>query len=330
MIVFLLMSLLSGILEIGTLFIALDQGLPVWAALFLPAMYQLGNFMHMFRVITKKIYILGYIGLVIIVLNTWANSYILTCLEVFTVSVCLQYARGNFKSTCPVWLKRSFRIAGFALSLLCVRFSEEVIGICQIVSLLSVTVCSTVKKECKKTELCNKWIWVMVFHQMHYFVYIYALVFLLLRSGFEPVYVVAILCVSWVVYLLPQTMADKFNWKKRRLLFFACHCFLLVVVFGMAIADVLNNSIVVYLSWIITGLGGGSVFCIKDLTEQFKKTDMNFSENCGHILGVAVAIVIAVIFPNVSPATYLSASGFFIMLTLAAGLISLKRRSYYD
>lgn len=329
MVLFLLLSMLSGWLEIGTLFFAVHRGLPVWEALLLPAMYQAGNLLHMYSIVEKSISVIRGIGLVIMITNIWIQSTELLCVEVLIASVCLQHAREKYKKECPTWLKRSARIAGFALSLLMAYCPEGIIGICLVLSLFSSAGRFDHRNKSgeKGAETKRTWVWVMVLHQMHYFVYIYVLILFAIRSRTGSLFTVALFCTSWVVYLLPQTIAEKLGWKKLKAMFFICHSFLGAVIVGMCIADILHDTTAVYVLWIMTGLGGGSVFCIKELTGQYKKTNMNYTENFGHILGVAVAIGLTVLFPDAPAAVYLAASALFVILTLTGGLISVRKES---
>jgi uncharacterized protein YacL len=45
--------------------------------------------------------------------------------------------------------------------------------------------------------------------------------------------------------------------------------------------------------WVLTGFGGGTVFCINkinEITEESSKSDIIFSENLGHIAGVVIGM----------------------------------------
>ena len=50
--------------------------------------------------------------------------------------------------------------------------------------------------------------------------------------------------------------------------------------------------------WMLTGLGGGSVFCIQELTPICRSTDLTLSENAGHVLGCLTAIWLSGIMPG--------------------------------
>ena len=97
-----------------------------------------------------------------------------------------------------------------------------------------------------------------------------------------------IFIIGWITYLIvPHIMTGKAFGK-----YFICgHVFLTIVLFVLAINYDTTLSAIL---WILTGFGGGTVFCIKELNTKLglcSSNDIVFSENIGHILGALMGMV---------------------------------------
>ena len=80
-----------------------------------------------------------------------------------------------------------------------------------------------------------------------------------------------------------------------------------------------NNCIwLVLLCWLLTGVGGGTVFCIRHLSNKYEYINMNLSENIGHILGSIFAIFISYCYVE-NEITYLFFAA-FIFVIVAIGI----------
>jgi len=82
--------------------------------------------------------------------------------------------------------------------------------------------------------------------------------------------------------------------KKEKYLryFIFGHIFLMIVLFIMSQVNEIPTKIFL---WIMTGFGGGTVFCIEkilNLNNDLKKKSLEFSENIGHVMGLILGIVI--------------------------------------
>ena len=100
------------------------------------------------------------------------------------------------------------------------------------------------------------------------------------------------------MYLIPQIVAEKARHISYRAVFFTCHSFLLLVMAAMCITAALDRPWVLMALWVLTGLGGGSVFCIQELTPICRNTDLSLSENAGHVLGCLTAVCLSRIVPG--------------------------------
>ena len=130
---------------------------------------------------------------------------------------------------------------------------------------------------------------------------------------------------TWVVYLMPQVIAGRFTGVNPRKLFFSCHSFLALTMGVLCIADACGNVPLMFAAWMLSGLGGGSVFCIKSLTPACQRTDLTFSENVGHVAGVLAAILILTVFPSADVPMLTGASCIFVCLTLMSAVILMRK-----
>lgn len=295
---FLILSFLSGIIELGAVYLGIVQQLPIHMIIMLTFFYQIGNIMT--NILPQRtslnIFLAGVVGLLSIMYYLYPDFRILA-VQLVLSSFCIQIVRVQYKSSCPAWLKRIFRIGGFALSPI------MLIGSGQAIFLLSVVLCIFLAWKNVIVQVQNKKILkdkktrmpgislVMIFHQMHYFVYTYVMPIYFFRITKSIWLSSLIFSVTWIVYLLPQTIAEKISSINYRKMFFFCHIFLGICMASIAASVYFYNTAMVLIFWILTGLGGGSVFCIKYLSKKYKTINMDFSENIGHFLGPLVAAV---------------------------------------
>ena len=288
MVLFLALSLLSGALELGSLFYALEIQAPV--PLLFPLVYQLGNLLFFPALVTpRRARGLCILGLTLAVLGT----PVLFLPALLAASLCVQAARTEQKSACPTWLKRTFRIGGFLFSPLAAVLPGLILASCLLTAWMTLARGSGARAS-EETILLP----VMVFHQMHYFTYAYIMpAWVLARTGSLLAAAVSF-ALTWIVYLIPQAAAERAKHISHRAVFFACHSFLLLVLAAMCIAAALDRPWVLAALWMLTGLGGGSVFCIQKLTPACRNTDLTLSENAGHVLGCLTAVCLSCTVPG--------------------------------
>lgn len=313
---FLLLSLLSGMLELGTVLLAYMDGLPVWAILSMALMYQLGNLLcfpgkhRPDLAVWLSLANLGLYGAGLWLENmppssVWSIPTFLCvrAVQVALSSLCIQTMRTGRKSACPTWLKRTFRIAGFVLAPLMVLFPHAGMLLCICLPLAaSLSERKTSDKDSAPPQaqaVSPKGLSaVMIFHQMHYFAYTYIMP-LVAAELTKSIYAAAALYgLTWVVYLLPQWFAERQKNPDPQLFFFVCHAWLSLTMGMLAAAFSLGRIRLGFAAWMLTGLGGGSVFCIKSLTPRSGLHNMTLSENIGHFLGTAAAVLIALAMRN--------------------------------
>lgn len=129
---FLILSLLSGIIELGSVYLGICQGLPLPLIVSLPLFYQVGNFLlHVFPQRVQITLSLAGIVCLLSIAYLLSPSFIIIIVQMVLSSYCIQFARSQYKSSCPTWLKRSFRVAGFALSpAMCWGHGQVVLLLC--------------------------------------------------------------------------------------------------------------------------------------------------------------------------------------------------------
>lgn len=323
MVYFLALSLLSGALELGSLFYALEIQAPV--PLLFPLVYQLGNLLFLPSLVTpRRARRLCMPGLALAILGGQSPALFLPALLI--ASLCVQAARAEQKSACPTWLKRTFRIGGFLFSPLTAVLPGLILVCCLLMAWAALAQGREGPHSSQGTALLPT----MVFHQMHYFVYAYMMPAWILRKvGIIPAAVAFAL--TWVVYLIPQVVAEKTGHASYRAMFFACHSFLLLVMAVMCAAAILDQPWALAVLWVLTGLGGGSVFCIRELTPGCRSTDLTLSENVGHVLGCLAAVCLSCVIPDrlIIPALT-GCSCIFVGLTLLSARKTVKREVCRD
>ena len=325
MLLFLVLSLLSGVLELGGLFLSSANGAQGWALFVLPLMYQLGNLLSIAPPVTPRG--AGTVGMGLLLAGLLFPSPAIFMVQVMAASVCIQTARAAHKDNCPTWLKRTFRIGGFVLSPVMAVYPTAALACCL---LLPAPVLLLRPNASREPSHDGEVMPVMVFHQMHYFVYTYimpawffALTGSLVGSG-------AMFALTWVVYLMPQVIAERFTGVDPRKLFFACHSFLALTMGVLCVVAACGSVPLMCVAWMLSGLGGGSVFCIKSLTPACQRTDLTLSEDVGHVAGVLAAILILMVFPSADIPALTGASCIFVCLTLvSAGILMKKEEGRY-
>lgn len=298
---FLLLSLMSGCVELGSVYLGIKYCDSIPLMILLPLSYQIGNLMMEYvpkncRTVTG----IGITAVALSPLNLTSWNYPTLLVQIMMSSFCIQVARDLNKKKCPTWLKRTFRIGGFAIApSMLIANGQIILILCLIASVVVISAYRASSSETiQKAKFPHKLSFVMILHQMHYFVYTYIMpiyIYQLSGSFFTSATAFAI---TWIVYLLPQSVFEKMGFKMYKTCFYLCHAFLALCLLAMSWAVEANHIRIVLLSWLLTGLGGGSVFCIRHLSPKCKNMSMDFSENLGHVLGPMVAIIICFLFPG--------------------------------
>ena len=322
---FLLLSLLSGILEIGVVLSMYYAGKPAWEILLMGSMYQLGNLLFFPGKLKQPLLrVLGIINLCLGLAGMYWDNPAITAGQVVLSSLCIQAVRARQKGTCPTWLKRMFRIGGFLLAPLMVVYPGEMLFLCAAIP-FGAAMGSWKGWDAAEENISGKGLSVtMIFHQMHYFTYTYAMPLVVLGLTRNLYLCAALYALTWVIYLLPGLMAGKRKGYDPRILFFICHLFLAAVMGGLTASFLTGNITIGFLAWMLTGLGGGSVFCIGQLTERDKARNMTLSENIGHFAGALVPVIVSVAAGQKMYAVLTLLSALFVCMALASAAVGIR------
>ena len=320
--------LLSGAIELGTIFVGIKYGFPLTGILGLALAYQSGNVFRFF--VNKKIskyqtiFVLVTLILGFVLLLNKTNpsiSWFILCVYYLLYSTFLQNIRSVVQGDIPRWKKRSCRVIGFMLSFTFYLFPNALLIITSALLLYF-----SIKEEKFHYEgWIKSWIngeyrhricWTMVTHQAHYFVYNYVLLYLIFEHFLNPIVAAGCFVANWIPYTITEPMVKKMKWNCWYKIAVLAHLFNSAVLLGMYVFYDVNIYISVLL-WVLTGFGGGNVFCVKKaLSEKtvYEKTVWNFSEQIGHILGVSVAIVLCM--SGIKYSLTMIASMFFAVITI--------------
>lgn len=379
MAVFLMLSTLSGVLEVGVVLMVWAAGGKLWEPLAFAAMYQLGNLLFLPEKCSRKKLLAAETAAVILaVAGLWRESAVVSAVQVFLSSLCIQAVRAERKTACPAWLKRTFRIGGFALAPLLAVCGQAALLVCAVLPFLATLAerggreterkvqeskegIQELKKKKQESEdgepekemqmpeqkaqesereaqmagyLCaavrkngrKRYFSVMIFHQMHYFVYTYVILLTAVFLTGSMAKAVALYALTWVVYLIPQWAVERSGFSRPVAVFFVCHIGLAVMMGALAAAFWTGNVWLGLAAWMLTGLGGGSVFCIPCLVPE-GVYEITASENIGHFLGTVLAAAVAALAGEKTGMVTAGLSCIFVLLAVVAAAVSRTKRA---
>jgi hypothetical protein len=293
--VFLLLSCISGMVELGGIFYTINNNYSIVEIIGIGLAYQIGNLVpnplraNKFTTVIASCFSL----LAFIAFQFYATNYYLLFIAFVAAAITIQSVRSLQKDNVGTTTKRSFRVLGFLVSPFVgipgnIAISFLLVGIC------CFTTWSHRHNQLMKPRISSINL-IMIFHQIHYFSYAY---FVLLQlehvagiagwsNDLNLLLAAAAFTLGWLTYIAVPHLYTKNTFAKY---FIIGHCFVSLLLFLMGI---LHNSPMFILLWILTGFGGGTVFCIEKMnkiTYHSSKPDMVFSENLGHIIGVCTGL----------------------------------------
>lgn len=319
-VLFFLLSTITGFVEVGVVIYAMQQGFSIVQILLLVLAYQFGSFFPT-NISVKKMWriIFGIITLAFSVTLCVTPLYGVFFATILTLSPCLQMARSLQKNTVRTSQKRVFRIIGFGLSPLLSPFT--LLGVSIVTFIIALTQKSEFKNSITLPKLRPQY-FIMVVHQMHYFSYAYILLIIAGKlDNYHGFFTALLFVLSWITYTSAQYI---FNGKKYYTYLINGHVFLVLVISGIALTTFVPLKIVL---WVLTGFGGGTVFCIKEILKSKRGYDyhaLESSENYGHVLGVFCSIILYVLFFTLNASIYFAA--FCAAGTALLAIISYKNK----
>jgi len=279
---FSLLNLISGFIETGAVIFALSNfGAEI--ALVSALLYQIGNLVP-FPIRLSKQLTLNFAAVSIILMLTGMFVPVCGLAAVPFLSAAVQSVRAGMKTESGKTRKRVFRILGFLLG-----FSfQPVFG----TACAALTLCGALRDDIHgKTAIAlpkfGKLQAIMVLHQMHYFVYCYAVMITAYQFG-GALLAAGLFFAGWLAYVFVPRLYKNFG-NYRRIFLFG-HSLLFTLLLTMFFAPSLP---VKAFLWLLTGFGGTTEFCIKKLETQYdcyNELNHNCAENFGHILGVIACL----------------------------------------
>lgn len=282
---FLLFSLFSGFVELGNVFWAIDNNYSILSCIGLGLAYQIGNLVPVPIKLNKTVnlmFVIISLCLTLIYIFICKYYFFFFIITILT-AMCIQNVRSIMKDSISTTVKRSFRILGFVLAPVC--YNEKVllfiISLILLVTIIQHNEQRLIIEKCK-VKTINL---VMIVHQMHYFSYVYFIICIMViqNTNLGKIVYGSLFALSWLTYIVMPHVLQKDTYAKY---FIIGHSFLTLTLICMFL---FRANPLIILFWILTGFGGGTVFCIGKINnskEFCAKIDLTFSENIGHILGV--------------------------------------------
>jgi hypothetical protein len=276
--------------------------------------YQIGNLAPCPVRLSKPIIIgSGIMGTICFALNIFSPSHAIVLAARFSgtifISLCIQSARSLMKGSSSKMLKRSSRVAGFALGFFCNPVLAPIVSVFALFfTIIAVRRSSTIKNSLILPRL-NHINAVMIFHQMHYFVYCYAAFIIAFELGGRFAAAFAFLA-SWIIYVFSPLLYRKT--KDLHKVFFFGHSLLVILFVSIYFVPSMSLKIILYL---LTGVGGTTEFCIGGLAKKwdlYNDIAQGVSENIGHVFGVTFCLLVF-IFGRSLQLTLLFAAVFALM-----------------
>ena len=327
---FYLLSFFSGMCEIGCICWGYNQGFSLVEILMLGCAYQFGNiFPRPYNMSRERYMILGIVGLLTCFCSfvlEGVMSYLCMLVAITCCSICVQVSRSVLKRKgTSTTIKRMSRILGFGMSAWSAKCYPVMILIVLIVALSVIAreqITVIQREKIRKHNICT----VMILHQMHYFVYVYGILFYVIKQkGMKQA--IFYFLGTWITYTLVSPILERSKNKNYLNWFFVGHSFLAVCLILMSILKMDINGFI--LLWLMAGFGGGTVFCITKIGKKFlpnNSEDMIIAENYGHWWGSICAVIVAGITNDIKFFTLISA--IFVLGAMATMVKGVKENGY--
>lgn len=292
----------ASLAELAPMLSALRGGQSLLVVLLLGLAYQIGNGLARNVGSSPKV-IASLAGLGLAVWLLAGQTVWVQMVAVATASAALQAVRRALADDTQApkispAMKRSFRVAGFVLA--AAMPAALAMGLTALTTAVGAALLAFAALQRKRevaaplgeapmNQVQSRLFSLMVIHQTHYFVYAYAVIYLAFQLASENVLVAAgAFALGWITYLSAQTL-----W--RRLpdegVFIFGHTFLAACLLALAMAGTSWAAVVL---WVLTGFGGGSVYCLTAISEKagLSKDRVERAEDIGHVSGLVLAIAL--------------------------------------
>ncbi|GHU88842.1 hypothetical protein FACS189476_06680 [Spirochaetia bacterium] len=331
MILFYLLSLASGFFEVGPVVMILSGNGDITSAIIVVLCYQAGNLVPCPITLSRRMTLITAVFSAIsfslyAVFQMDPAGLPLLMVSVLFASAGIQSARSVMKTNAPKLLKRGMRVTGFGLGFLCFPALAAAGALIITLTVLLISLLPDYRERFALPKRCGFLVpslgvlnWTMVFHQMHYFVYCYAVLITAYLTGGKTTALVIFL-LGWIVYVISPRLYSSFT--DYRKIFLIGHSLLAIILIGIYFVPSVSFKAAF---WVLTGIGGTTEFCIGKLSHRdwdiYRSERSTFSENLGHVLGVLTCLIIYIASGSLLN-TVLFAAGFIL---IAITLISAER-----
>lgn len=295
---YLTLSFLSGVIELGAIFYLLKIDVSPICIPIIGIAYQLATLLRN----PVKLHPLQYVvfSIIGVVVTITAYNLIGFWISVLATSVGLQGVRGLTSKNIRVstLLKRISRTLGFICSpLFEPRFLVIISFYVVLVALIFLQDISTGKCVYLRKFSSNILSWTMVIHQTHYFSYAYFIPYVFIRGlGVNVLLGGIAFAIGWVSYSIAFIVYGR---KRPIMSLLIGHLLTAIALATLYLGE--RHLLVVSAAWFMSGFGGGTVYCFRDLQHFMGYPDLDLWENIGHVLGLVVSVfaVLLLGYPNV-------------------------------
>ncbi|MGR8922320.1 hypothetical protein ACU8MB_00990 [Rhizobium leguminosarum] len=289
----LLLAAVSSLMELGPIAWLLIASESFTAIIFAGLAYQIGNVASRLQraLPWPYIFLLSILGALALAFFPIASG--IWFLGLATLSWALQVVRRHFKTEEGADLpstaqKRTARVAGFVAATLLPCLISLTVVVLAIGIALTLSPNKITPRPKRRLGLRHPLEWLMLVHQVHYFAYAYAIPYLLSGPALGNVPMVGIwFACGWISYLSAEALWRRFS---PPLVFILGHLLLAFIL--CLLAGTGDRPLAVVVLWVMSGFGGGTVYCLTLLHHQqgVAPERMERAEDLGHMLGVATAL----------------------------------------
>lgn len=163
---------------------------------------------------------------------------------------------------------------------------------------------------------------VMMLHHAHYFAYAYAIPLIFAdRTALPPHLMGLIFYIGWAAY-------NAYEWylKPRWIWLIVGH---ILAAAALLLIPFAASAVPLLALWFVTGLGGGTVYMLRDLlpfqTEQSQQ-ELKIAEGIGHLVGITVWFIAMLAQPSFAP--FLSGCVLGVLATFASCYIGVRQHKH--
>ena len=300
------LNIISGFIELGPVFLGLNNNYPVFIILIFPLIYQITSLIAFYWDVSLRLLLISIL-LSLILIFIWKNLLLIQLLVYMVISFFCQVFRKRLKNIAKTntFNKRITRIIGFVIAPF---YSIESIFIILLIYICVFFCFYSIRAQINSTNLIKPSFsfinLTMLIHQSHYFSYAYLIPIIFMQfHGINKNFGGLVFIIGWISYIFSKRLFSRFNNYST---FIFGH--ILITISLLFIFLSIHSILFLCIAWFLTGLGGGTVYCLREINKKTENNnDLDFWENLGHICGVSICILFIAIFNSVKFAILQSA-----------------------